>query len=179
MLDKSLANRYAKALYSVAGERNQIANVLEELGGFVKLVDDDVRLKKFLAHPAITAGEKKKILAETVGPRLGETVMNFISILLDAKRIGYLGLIHATAVALYNRDRNRVKALVASAFALDDALRAKLHECLAKFLGKTVDLECSVEKGLVGGITVAVDDAVIDGSVKRSFKKLEEKIALG
>jgi F-type H+-transporting ATPase subunit delta len=179
MLDKSLANRYAKALYAVASERGDIASVLDEVGGFVKLIDEDDRLKKFLVHPAIPAADKKKVLAETIGSSLSATSMNCISILLDAKRIGYLGLIHATAAARYNRDRNRVTARVASAFALDAALQQKIHERLSLFLGKDIDFECAVKPDLVGGITVAVDDAVIDGSVKRSLKKMEEKLALG
>ena len=42
-----------------------------------------------------------------------------------------------------------------------------------KHLGHRVELDCSVDKSLIGGVKVTVDGKVIDGSVKQRLHELK------
>jgi F-type H+-transporting ATPase subunit delta len=179
MLDMSLAVRYANALYGAAQEQKCVSAVIDELGSFLNVLTQDAQLKKFFSHPAIAPSEKKLLLDDLVGNRLTPLCRKFLTTLLDAKRINYLGLIHETLVKLHNKEQNRVKACVSSVLPLDAGVRKKVKERIEHFLQKEVDLDFAIDPDLLGGIKLIVEDKVVDGSILHNLKKMEQKIAVG
>jgi F-type H+-transporting ATPase subunit delta len=179
MLDTSLAARYANALFSAAVEQKCVPAVLDEIGNFLNVMNKDTRLKQFFFHPAIAPSEKKLLLDDLVENNLTPLCRNFLIILLDAKRIAYLELIHETIAKLHNREQNRVKACISSVLPLDPGIRNKVKERVEKYLQKEVDLDFAINPDLLGGIKLIVEDRVVDGSVLHNLKKMEQKIALG
>ena len=178
MLDRLLAVRYATALYGAAKKQGSVTTILEEVESFIYVLSQDPQLKRFFLHPAIAPVEKKNMLKDLVGNRVSALGLSFLSILLDAKRMHYLDLIHDTLVDLHNHELNKVKARVASVFPLDPALQKKIAERLARYLQKEVELEFAADPGLLGGIKLVIEDKVIDGSVLRQLKNMEQTIAL-
>ena len=179
MLDNSLAARYANALFIAAQEKKCIPAVLDEIGSFLSVLSKDAQLQKFFFHPAIAPAEKKSLLDDLVENRLTPLCRSFLSTLLDAKRISYLGLIYETFVKLNNQAQNRVKACVSSVLPLDTRLQKKVKERIEHYLQKEVDLEFATDPDLLGGVKLVVEDKVVDGSILYNLKKLEQKIAVG
>jgi ATP synthase F1 delta subunit len=179
MLDTSLAVRYATALYGAAKKQDSVLTVLEEIESFAGVLSRDLMLKRFFLHPAISSVEKKALLDELVGNRLSKLCVSFISILIDAQRMDYLELIKDNLVTIDNHEKNKVKAVVASVFPLPPELQRRVKESISVYLKKDVDVEFSSNPDLLGGIKIAIEDRVIDGSVLNNLKKLENKIALG
>jgi len=179
MLDKSLAYRYARALYGVAKKQGTIVAVIEEVESFIKVLEVDSQLRKFFLHPAISPCEKKQMLKELVENRISPLSLTFLSILFDAKRTNYVGLICSTLAELYDKDRNRAKAQLFSVFPIDPALREKIKERVAVYLQKEVDLEFLIDPDILGGVKLKISDNVIDATALYKLKKIEEKISLG
>jgi F-type H+-transporting ATPase subunit delta len=179
MLDTSLAARYANALFSAAQEKNCVPAVLDDIESFLAVLTKDAQLKKFFFHPAIAASEKKSLLDDLVGNRLTPLGRSFLTMILDAKRINYLALIHETFVNLYNKAQNKVYARVSSVLPIDPGVQKKVKERIAQFLHKEVDVQFDIDPGLLGGIKLIVEDKVVDGSVLHNLKKMEQKIAVG
>jgi F-type H+-transporting ATPase subunit delta len=166
MLDKSLADRYARALYSVAKKQGTIVSMIEEVESFITVLEVDTQLRKFFLHPAISPSEKKQMLRELVENRISPLCLTFLSILFDAKRTNYVGLICSTVTEL-------------SVFPIDPALRQKIKERVAVYLQKEVDLEFLIDPEILGGVKLKIQDNVIDASALYKLKKIEEKISLG
>ncbi|MGB7569887.1 MAG: ATP synthase F1 subunit delta [Chitinivibrionales bacterium] len=179
MLDKSLAYRYARALYGVAKKQGTIVAVIEEVESFIKVLEVDSQLGKFFLHPAISPSEKKQMLKELVENRISPLSLTFLSILFDAKRTNYVGLICGTVAELYDKDRNRTRAQFFSVFPIDPALRQKIEERVAVYLQKEVDLEFLIDPDILGGVKLKISDNVIDATALYKLKKIEEKISLG
>jgi F-type H+-transporting ATPase subunit delta len=179
MLDTTLAARYANALYGAAKKQNNIAVVLEEIDSFINVMKQDEQLNQFFMHPAISPAEKKQLLSELLGNRMSKLCLTFLSILLDAKRMNYLGLVHETMVELFNHEQNKVKACIASVLPLDLKMQEKIQERVARYLHKEVELEFTADPDLLGGIKLTIEDKVIDGTVLHNLKKMENKIELG
>ena len=179
MLDKSLAYRYAHALYSVAKKQGAIVAVIEEVESFIKVLEVDSQLRKFFLHPAISPSEKKQMLKELVENRISPLSLTFLSILFDAKRTNYVGLICSTLAELYDKDRNRTRAQLFSVFPIDPALRQKIKERVAVYLQREVDLEFLIDPDILGGVKLKISDNVIDATALHKLKKIEEKISLG
>jgi ATP synthase, F1 delta subunit len=179
MLDKSLADRYARALYNVAKKQGAIVSVIEEVESFIKVLEVDTQLRKFFLHPAISPSEKKQMLKELVENRISPLSLTFLSILFDAKRTNYIGLICKTVAEIFDREQNRTKAQLYSVFPIDPALRQKIKERVAQYLQKEVDLEFLIDPDILGGVKLKIQDNVIDATALYKLKKIEEKISLG
>jgi F-type H+-transporting ATPase subunit delta len=179
MLDTSLANRYARALYGVAKKQGVVASVIEEVESFITVLGADMQLKKFFLHPAISPSEKKEALKDLVGSRISALSLTFLSILFDTKRINYLACIYDKVVGLYDLEQNRTKAKLYSIFPIDPAFKQKISERIAQYLQKDVDLEFITDPGILGGIKLTIQDKVIDATLLYKLKKMEEKIAQG
>lgn len=179
MLDKSLAGRYAHALYNVAKKHGAIVSVIEEVESFIKVLEGDTQLRKFFLHPVISPAEKKQMLRELVENRISPLSLTFLSILFDAKRANYITLICKTVVELHDKEQNRARAQLYSVFPIDPALRQKVKERIALYLEKDVDLEFLTDPGILGGVKLKIQDNVIDATALHQLKQLEEKIVLG
>jgi F-type H+-transporting ATPase subunit delta len=179
MLDKSLAVRYAAALYGAAKGQGSVETVLEEIDGFISVMSQDTRLRSFFLHPAISPSQKKGLLDELVENRLSKLSLSFLSILVDEKRMNYIEMIRDTLLTQFNHEQNRVKASVASVLPISPDLQKKIRERIAAYLNKDVEIEFTSDSNLLGGVKLFIEDKVIDGSVLHNLKKLENKIALG
>ena len=49
---------------------------------------------------------------------------------------------------------------------LDDELQGKLREKLEKTLGKTVELQCRIDRSMLGGVRLEMEGERLAGSVK-------------
>ena len=43
-----------------------------------------------------------------------------------------------------------------------------------QYVGKNVEIKQKIDKGIVGGVIVRIDDALIDGSIKNSLQELKK-----
>lgn len=64
-------------------------------------------------------------------------------------------------------------AFVVSAIALTNNEKEELSNVLSRFLvGKSVILDCHVDRNVLGGLRVEVDDWVLDTTIASQLKKL-------
>lgn len=61
--------------------------------------------------------------------------------------------------------RGEVVAHVSAAADLSDAQRTRLSDVLARIYGRPVYVQLNVDPELLGGLSIAVGDEVIDGSI--------------
>jgi F-type H+-transporting ATPase subunit delta len=176
MLDKTLAVRYAQALYDAAANKGVLPAVLSDVAAVKQTIATDSTLRNVLFHPAIPAAEKKQLAKEIWGGSVSAICITFLYILFDAKRINYLDLIYETLSNLCDRQKNIIKARATTVFPLSPETVAKLKQALSKVMGKDVELSTDTSPEILGGIKLTIGDKVIDGSVAYNLKKLEEKV---
>ena len=75
---------------------------------------------------------------------------------------------------LYEDAIRRHTAYVVSAVPLSDEQQRRLREKLEKIGGGTVQLSCTVDESLLGGIRVELDGKVLDGSLKNRLQDVKE-----
>lgn len=67
-------------------------------------------------------------------------------------------------------------AEVTSAKALTEKEEKALIRELNNYVAGRVEIKKKVDEGLIGGVVVRLDDELIDGSVKRRLKELNDKL---
>ncbi len=176
MLDNSLANRYADALYNAVSSAGSVQTAQQELEAVVAQLVGNTDVKRILFHPAIPVTEKKTFCSELLGKSISPSVHNFIDVLLDSKRIQYLSLIVDLFIKRALRENNRVTALVRTARPLSPELKTKIEQALLRYTGVAVDMSIQEDAELIGGISIQIGDKLIDGSVAYKLQKMTESL---
>ena len=180
MSDLIIAKRYAKALLSIGQDDGKLADYGAELADFAAVASESGEFLPALSNPNFDIDDRRKILGAVIS-KMGLSAMmnNFLNLLLDKGRIGYVGAISSVYRDLVDEKSGVKRATVTSAVSLDDATVARIKDALNKAVDGEVELELEVDGSLVGGLVARVGDLVYDGSVRTQLLGLKESLKRG
>jgi F-type H+-transporting ATPase subunit delta len=171
------SSRYAKALLDLAKEQNLIDAVKNDMEYVISMCEGSHDLKVLLKSPIIKTHQKIAALEAIFKGGVSELTFKYIDIITSNKRESLLENIAHSYLALYRKHNNIVKADVKSAVVLDDTLRAKVKELVAKQGAGEIELHETVDTDLIGGFVLTIEDQQIDASVQSQLNKLKQEFS--
>ncbi|MCP1661094.1 F0F1 ATP synthase subunit delta [Neisseria perflava] len=166
----TIARPYAKALFGLAQEKNQIESWLGGLKDLAAVVQDP-KVSALVEQPETPASEKAKMLVDLVGIKAGG-LANFVTVLAEQKRLPVLPEVYAQYQDLALSLKHTKSAVIYSAYALTPKQEAELTETLKKSLNSELVVTTEVDPTLIGGVKVEVGDQVLDLSVRARLNAL-------
>jgi F-type H+-transporting ATPase subunit delta len=103
-------------------------------------------------------------------------VTNFLKVLAERERLGYLREICAELHVIHDERQGRVKVGVTTATPLDATMIAQLTEDIRRETQREPVLTTSVDPDLIGGIQLRFGDTVYDGSVASELARMRTLI---
>ncbi len=177
MIEKSLATGYAQALFEVASERGGADDIEKDLEGIKELLESNKKFRDILYHPSITKTDKKDIINKTIGRQCSSKwVRNLLYILIDKRREKILDYLPDVFKGVSWRIRGVVSVKVQTAFPLTGTRLDKLKRNIEKLTKKTVELETEVNKEIIGGMIIRIENNIIDGSITNRLKNLKKNL---
>ncbi len=177
MIDTTLAKRYAKAMVDLGQEKDNLAEYAQSLTTLSGLMESSEDFREVMINPVFTVDDKKKIAGRVLDQmKTDPMVVNFISLLIDRKRIDQLPGIAVAFAAMLDEIRGITRAQVTSAAALGDDELARVTKVLSGLSGKQVELTSAVDPSLLGGLTAKVGDTVYDGTIRTQLNQLKESL---
>lgn|SRR5487761_443170 len=176
----SVTHTYARALADVVFDRKlDPQRTLREVRSVNASVTGSKELREVWETPSITAEQKHGVLDAIVSREgISSEVRNFVAVLIDHRRINFLGDIAKQFEQELSQRMGFVEAEITSARELDGAERSALESEVAKLTGKKVRAHYSREESLLGGAVVRIGSTIYDGSVDGKLTKIRERIAL-
>ena len=175
MLNRKIAKRYARALFSVCREAGETADLREQLRLAADIIQHDPDLAAALDHPLVGADEKKTHLRAAVAALAAPLVLDFLCLLIDRRRVGYLPAIYEELCGLVDESDGVVRAEVAAAAPLQPAEQAGIEKELARIFDARPLMTVSTNPDLIGGVIVRVHDTEIDGSLRTALDRLRRQ----
>ncbi len=167
---------YAKALYELSDEEGLQAEFLGELRLLEGIIVDHPGLITLLAAPNISKRERCEVIDRAFSGRCHEYICSFMKLMCCR---GYARAI-LPCFAEYRRlwyERSGIAvAEVRSAVALTTEEKNALHQKLEAHTGKSVEMHCTVDPSLIGGVSVTVDGQLLEGSVRSRLSTLRESL---
>ena len=169
-----LDKRYALALYEIAEEKGKVDLFLEELRQIVEYINKDEDFLKLIHHPQVSTSSKKEIFQEIFKGKIDEDLLSFLLLLIEKRRISGLEgkLIQFEKISLERK--NTVIAEIKTVIPLLQIEREELINKLKVKFNKEVILEEEIDKSILGGVYVKVDNEVIDGTVKSKLDEMRK-----
>ncbi|HDI11941.1 MAG TPA: ATP synthase F1 subunit delta [Candidatus Acetothermia bacterium] len=151
MKDPEVAERYAKALHSLAREEGILDRIGEDLALLRRLWETTPDLDRFLEHPLVPVELKEEFFDRALGEHVHPYTLNFLKLLARKRRLDYLPLIQRAFLKAAEKEGLLVSVLLRTAMPLSDEELAKLRGILEETLGKPVVLEVEEAPELLAG----------------------------
>jgi F-type H+-transporting ATPase subunit delta len=165
------ARPYAKAIFALARKTNTLASVAATLTRAAEVVADP-RVRALLGSPHVTPAQLAELVTFVTGAGLDEYGRNFVSLLAQNRRLGFLPEIAALFERMKADVENAVDVEVTAASQLTPDQESRYAAALQKKLGRQVRLHTKVDGSLIGGAVLKAGDLVIDGSIKGRLERL-------
>ncbi|AGA35341.1 ATP synthase delta chain [Thioalkalivibrio nitratireducens DSM 14787] len=166
-----VARPYARAAFELAQSRDALQAWDDELALLAAIAEDE-RVHSVLADPRVERGVKAQLMLDIADGQLSPEVQNFLRLLAERGRLAALPSARAQFAALKAETEKKVVAQVVSYRKVTQAQEKQILDALRERLGCEVELDCSVDASLLGGVVVRAGDLVIDGSVRGQLNRL-------
>ncbi len=169
------ARPYAKAIFALARKNNSLANTAAGLTRSAEVVADP-RVHALLGSPHVTPAQLAELVTGVAGTSLDENGRNFVTLLAQNRRLGFLPEIAALFEQMKAEVENAVDVEVTAASPLTPDQESRYAAALQKKLGRSVRLHTKVDGSLLGGAVLKAGDLVIDGSIKGRLERMATEL---
>lgn len=176
----NVAQRYATALFALAGEKGLYDAVAADLRILTDAIDASSDLRTLIYSPVFTRAEQTAAVAKLAGKaELTDITKKFLGVLATNRRLAALAdVAHIYKVKLAEQ-RGEHTAEVTSASALRPGQLESLREKLTAKLGGRVTLDLKVDPEIIGGLVVKVGSRMIDSSIRSKLERIGYRMKEG
>ncbi len=153
-----------------------LEEIEDELFRFARTVESSRRLRGALGDRDLPVLVREEVITDLLG---GKVLPATLRLAVYAARGGRARDIVATLDWLVEdaaRARGWRVARVQAADVVDDAHRQTLADALTRLAGNPVDLQVTVDPGLIGGVVVQVGDLLVDSTTRHRLDELREHL---
>lgn len=169
------AARYAKALLSLAKDKNVTKEVNDDMSFISKTIKDSDDLQAFLKSPVVKNTMKKNALLEIFRSVNGVT-SGLFAILIENNRLDILPLVAKEYNRLYNEMNGVQVAKVTTAIPLTPVLEEKIQKKVKELTGNVAKIESIVDESIIGGFILRVGDIQYNGSISAQLTNLKREL---
>lgn len=174
---KSLSHveNYANAMFSIWEESGDKKNFQWFAKEIYLSLKNNLEIIKIFSSNNILKSERKKIV-DRIYCEVPEIFKNFLYVLIDNEAFNIVLYIFISVFEKIDNCNNFSFIRIYSPFPLDEIVLGKIKKVFAKKMGKEIIYSHYVDKSLIGGIKILVDDHVYDYSIKGKIDDVKWKI---
>jgi F-type H+-transporting ATPase subunit delta len=175
---EAIAEVYARSLYDVAQQQDNIAVIREQLGQFADVLAENRELQVFFFSPYFSTKEKTDGLARAVDG-IEPTLGNFLNLLIEKHRMPAVLRMRRIFDRISEDHENLLPVQITSAIPLDPATTESLGTNIGNQTGRKVRLSAVVEPEIIGGLILRVGNQILDASIRTRLERLRRQVATG
>ena len=172
-----LAKRYAKALFGLAMEMNNLEEVRKDMELIFDVYKQNKDFRLILDAPIVSIDKKKAVLNSLFKKHVNEITLRYLMIILRKRREAYLGNIAEQFISLYKEFKSIIIVHLQTAAEIDDTIRNKVIKLLEDQTKGNIELHEAVKKEIIGGFILTYDDKKYDDSISTQLQLLRRDVA--
>lgn len=172
MNDYRIHQHYAKALYLLAADMQQVDQVMEDMTCVAQVCRENPLLVRVMANPTIRVDKKQGVIGQVFDSHLTATSMAFLHFVVHRKRAVRLRGIAETYMQLYRDAKGIVLAHVRTATDMDANLVDRLRSEVEQFTGRSVQMDCVTTDKMMGGFQLLFDTYLYDARLQTRIDRM-------
>ncbi len=176
MENRKVAQRYAKALFSLAQERKQVDLIHADLEVLQKIIPLSSDFNEFLHTPFISMEQQREILKMLFKRQAHSLTMLFLGFLTERKKLKYLQSICHEFIKFHSEHGGILKAKVVSVVPMRPDQIEVICRKLKEHFQKNIQPRNEVDPDLLGGFKVQVEDLIYDFSIRTQLNRFGQEV---
>lgn len=178
MSDVKVASRYAKALLELAVEKNQLEEVNRDVNQLLDIAAQNREIVLLLNSPIVNSDKKHNVLKALFEKSGNAITLSFFDIVTRKNRSNNLISTAKEFKKQYNQHMGIQVAEVTTTFALTDDMKEQFKSVVKEISGlEKVELVEKINKELIGGFVLKVNDKLLDDSISGKLRLLKLEFA--
>jgi F-type H+-transporting ATPase subunit delta len=177
MNDSKISVRYSRALFQLAVEKNLLDKISADML-FVSEICKMAEIKEVLESPIIIPSKKTAIFRSILEKNVEKITITLVNLLIKNGRESYL-----PAVARVFHDETLkynaiTETYLTTAVPVNDKIRKQIIEFISSEFKTKVELNENVDKEIIGGFVLKVNDNFIDASIRNKLRKIKKELSV-
>jgi len=172
----TIAERYARAIFELADEANQVEPVTQAIRGFADAYASSQELQDVLGHGLDEAHREsllKDLTVRLAAPALADKAIRFLA---HRRRLPVVADIASLLTRLADEKAGIIRATVTSAGPLSEDYYRDLTRELEQRTSRKVVLERKEDPALIAGVVTRIGDKTLDGSIRGRLEAIERQL---
>jgi F-type H+-transporting ATPase subunit delta len=176
-MSAAIAEPYAEALLNLGEDSGLTERFSADIAGIIEALESSQDLRQMLVNPFVKPEVKKSILNQIFGSQVDGTILKFIGLLVDRRRMMYVVAVLKQYQTLVRQARNIILAEVVTATELNDSQREAVTNKVKSMTGASqIELSTRLDSDLIGGVIIKVGSQVLDGSIRGQLRRLSNSL---
>lgn len=175
MNDGKISVRYARALFQSALENKILDKVCRDMI-LVSEVCIIPEFRELLESPIIVPSKKTEIIQNTIGRNIDKITGSLISLVVKNGREIYLPGIAREFIRSTKEYNGITESVLTTAVKVDDKTKKQISDLIAGIFKTKVELREVIDKDIIGGFILKVEDNYLDASVRNKLRKIEKEL---
>ncbi|CBL92415.1 MULTISPECIES: ATP synthase F1 subunit delta [Leuconostoc] len=173
---KDIADQYAKAIFELSSEQNNIEETRTSLNGIKTVLNDNPNFVMVVTSDDVDPASRDNLL-QTLTNGASESIQNLVKLLVYNNRLNILSQVVDAFGDRYNEANGIVDVTATTAVTLDETRLDKLAAIFASKTGaKHVNLKNVVDESILGGVILKSQSTLIDGSLQTKIAKMKAQL---
>ncbi|OFY67903.1 MAG: ATP synthase F1 subunit delta [Bacteroidetes bacterium RBG_13_43_22] len=175
MNDSKISVRYSRALFQSALEKKMLERVFEDMD-YVRQVCAVAEVRELLHSPVIVPSKKTKILHAVFGKELCSLTYSLIDMVITNGRESYLPAIARVFMSNTMKYNGITETVLTTAVKVNDKTKKQISGLVSSAFKTKVELKEVIDKDIIGGFILRIDDRLIDASVRNKLRKIGKEL---
>jgi F-type H+-transporting ATPase subunit delta len=167
---------YKEIMSNLLFEEEKLKRFKEDIRLVLDILSEETKFKAILEHPKYSYEEKKEIIDSIFKGRIEGEVLNLIHQLINKSIENQLIRIYGDLSEKLNKKLGVIKAQAFTSVYMDKEEIVRLENILEKKFNKKVIVQNIIDKSIVGGVILRVNNKIIDGSIKKQIKDIYNEL---
>jgi F-type H+-transporting ATPase subunit delta len=172
----TIAERYARAIFELADEANQVEPVTAAIRGFAEAYQSSEELRRVLGHGLDDAHREsllKDLTVRLTAPALADKAIRFLAF---RRRLPAIAEIATLLTRLADEKAGVIRATVTSAAPLSEDYYRELTREIEQRTSRRVIIDRKEDPSLLAGVVTRIGDQTVDGSLRGRLDAIERQL---
>jgi len=175
MNESKISVRYSRALFRSALEKKMLEKIFNDMDrvGQICAIKE---IKDLLNSPILIPSKKREILHEVFGKELAGLTNSMIDMAVKNGRESYLPAIARVFMTDTLKYNGITETVLTTAVKVDDKVKKQVTDLVSSAFKTKVELKEVIDKDIIGGFILRIDDNFIDASIRNKLRRIEKEL---
>ncbi len=175
MNDSKISVRYAKAIFKLAVEQKKLSKINDDMKLIFGTCKNDM-FKEFLHSPIISISKKQEVLKSLFTGKVNKETLSLLNILAQNRRETYIELVSMNFFTFYREYLGIKEVTLTTVNPISLDYKEQIINILKDTFKSKIDLKENVDKDIIGGFVLKIEDQEIDASVATKLNTIKKEL---